>query len=195
MKPVGCSEFYHPSVHHSLPQPLISLLLQAPELHRVNGNWMIIHTARDSGGQLNVGLGISTSGKAYGPYVDAIGAPLLKDPSGMGTIDATLFADTDGRLYVIAKTDGNAVGKPTPIHIAEVEVKANGTRFAPGDSLAAFYASQLITSDLPWEEGITEGPWMVRAKGFIINCMVAESRQLAVKMPSACDKSSDRSGQ
>lgn len=135
----------------------------APELHLVNGAWMLIHTARHSGnGLLSIGIAASTTGRAAGPYADALGAPLLMDPAGQGTIDATIFGDVDGRMYVIAKTDGNADGKPTPIHIAELDVGANGTRLAPGESLATFYASTLITDDQPWENGITEAPWVVR---------------------------------
>lgn len=134
----------------------------APELHRVNGAYMMVFTGRTAGGQLCVGIARSTTGKAAGPYADALGAPLLQDPSGQGTIDATMFVDSDGRVYVVAKTDGNADGKPTPIHIAEVTAASNGTAFAPGESLATFYASQLITDDQPWENGIVEGPWIVK---------------------------------
>ena len=134
----------------------------APELHRVGATWVLIHTGRTAGGQLCVGVATSASGRAAGPYADAIGAPLLQDPSGLGTIDATLFFDTDGRLYVLAKTDGNAVGRPTPIHIAELDAASNATRFAPGESLASFYASALITDTLAWENGIVEAPWLVK---------------------------------
>jgi len=134
----------------------------APELHNVQGAWVLVHTARNTHGQLCVGVATSRSGMPDGPYEDAIGAPLLRDPSGQGTIDATLFVDVDGRLYVLAKTDGNADGRPTPIRVAELAAGSNATRFAPGESLATFYASALITDDLPWEAGIVEAPWVVR---------------------------------
>lgn len=64
--------------------------------------------------------------------------------------------DKDGKNYLVWKTDGNAVGQPTPIRIAELTT--NGTSLIPGQNWSN---TQLITSDLPWEHGITEGPWIV----------------------------------
>lgn len=46
-----------------------------------------------------------------GPYTD-LGAPLMQQDD-LGIIDATYYKDTNNKSYLIYKTDGNAVGKPT----------------------------------------------------------------------------------
>ena len=43
-------------------------------------------------------LGVAVSDRPTGPFVDAIGAPLVSDP--WGNIDPTVFIDDDGKAYV-----------------------------------------------------------------------------------------------
>jgi arabinoxylan arabinofuranohydrolase len=46
-------------------------------------------------------IGVATSDKPTGPFVDAIGAPLVDDPTSNGLdIDPTVFIDTDGQAYL-----------------------------------------------------------------------------------------------
>jgi xylan 1,4-beta-xylosidase len=69
-------------------------LLWAPEIHFLKGNYFVTYCMS---GCANGGTGIlkSASGRAEGPYVDALTqrAPLT------GGIDATLFQDDDGSVY------------------------------------------------------------------------------------------------
>ena len=74
----------------------------------------------------------------------------------MGLIDASEFTTSGNVPYVLWKEDGNAVGMPTPIHIAPLAVD--------GLSLTG-PASTLITNDQAWEGAVTEGPWMVEHGG------------------------------
>jgi xylan 1,4-beta-xylosidase len=64
----------------------------APEIHYIKGNYYICHSISRSG----LAVLKSTTGKAEGPYVHAFSpeAPLK------GGIDATLFADDDGAVYL-----------------------------------------------------------------------------------------------
>lgn len=104
----------------------------APEVHQVNGGYVAFYVARNAAtGTLSVGAAVSTSGKCTGPFED-IGQPLVTDTTSakMGQIDPTYFADVDGRQWLIWKTDGNAVGQPTPIRIAQLT--DNGTALVPG---------------------------------------------------------------
>ncbi len=66
--------------------------LWAPEIHYVKGTFWLTYSMNFGG----CGLLRSTGGKANGPYVDV-------HPSGPLTpnIDASLFADTDGRVYFV----------------------------------------------------------------------------------------------
>lgn len=133
----------------------------APEVHLIPGTddgFRAYYTARGADGVLAIGCATATS--ATGPFHD-VGAPLVHN-SSMGNIDATFFADTsaaDGSvtLYLVWKTDGNAVGKPTPINLARLD--------ATGTVVEGQWVQNLIHNTLPWEGPITEGPWIVRRPG------------------------------
>jgi len=66
--------------------------LWAPEIHYLKGTFWLTYSMNFGG----CGLLRSTSGKAQGPYVDV-------HPSGplTGNIDASLFADDDGKVYFV----------------------------------------------------------------------------------------------
>jgi beta-xylosidase len=66
--------------------------LWAPEIHFIKGAFWLTHCMNFGG----TGLLKSASGKAEGPYVDV-------HPQGplTGEIDASLFADDDGRVYFV----------------------------------------------------------------------------------------------
>ncbi len=119
----------------------------APEIHKVGAGWVAYFTARNSDGMLSIGAASATS--PTGPFVDS-GAPLVHDPA-MGLIDATEFQDSNGAIYLLWKEDGNAVGKPTPIH---------GQPLAANGLALTGTASTLITNDQAWEGAVTEGPWL-----------------------------------
>jgi GH43 family beta-xylosidase len=124
----------------------------APELHRVGSGYVAYYTARHQDGALSIGA--AKASQAAGPYVD-IGQPLLHQ-STMGLIDATYFKAPGGKQYLLWKEDGNAVGKPTPIHGQELA--------ADGLSLVGVRQT-LITNNLGWEGGVVEAPWMVEHGG------------------------------
>ncbi|HQP38760.1 MAG TPA: glycoside hydrolase family 43 protein [Polyangiaceae bacterium] len=124
----------------------------APELHRVGSKFIAYYTARHNDGKLSVGA--ATADDVLGPYTD-IGHPLLHDTS-MGLIDANHFEDTQGNHYLLWKEDGNAVGKPTPIHGQQLA--------ADGLSLVGTRKT-LITNDKAWEGALVEGPWVIEHGG------------------------------
>lgn len=124
----------------------------APEIHRIGSGFVAYFTARHNDGMLSIGA--ATAPSALGPYTD-IGHPLLHDAS-MGLIDANHYEDPQGKHYLIWKEDGNAVGKPTPIHGQELA--------ADGLSLVGS-GKTLITNDQGWEGDLVEGPWMIGHDG------------------------------
>lgn len=63
----------------------------APEIHYVKGNFYITYCMVFGG----TGLLVSRTGKPEGPYVSAV----KPDARLTGGIDATLFEDTDGKVY------------------------------------------------------------------------------------------------
>lgn len=70
-----------------------SRALWAPELHFINGNYFITLSMPPG----DRGLLKSTTGKPEGPYVNA----LANDGKWDGDIDASLFQDEDGKVYVV----------------------------------------------------------------------------------------------
>jgi len=123
----------------------------APEIHVVGGQYVVYFSARGSDGMLAIGAASSPS--ALGPFTP-LAQPLIHDAS-MGLIDASEIT-AGGVPYVLWKEDGNAVGKPTPIHAQPLA--------ADGLSLTGS-ASTLITNDQPWEGAVTEAPFMVDQGG------------------------------
>ena len=124
----------------------------APEIHAVGSQYVVYFSARDTDGQLSIGAASAPS--ALGPFTD-IGHPLVHDPA-MGLIDASEITAPGGAHYVLWKEDGNALGKPTPIHAQPLA--------ADGLSLGGSPAT-LITNDRPWEGPLVEGPFMVEHGG------------------------------
>ncbi len=74
----------------------------APELHYVNGKFVVCFTAREADGSLAIGL--AWSGAPAGPFVSAA-EPLLRG----GVIDPHIFVDDDGSATMYWKEDNNDV--------------------------------------------------------------------------------------
>ena len=125
----------------------------APEIHKVGSHYVAYFSARNTAdGKLSVGAASAPS--ATGPFTD-LGAPLIHDPN-MGLIDASEITASSQIPYVLWKEDGNAVGKPTPIHAQQL---------APDGLSLVGSPSTLITNDQAWEGALVEGPFMVERSG------------------------------
>jgi hypothetical protein len=123
----------------------------APEIHKVGAHYVVYFSARGSDGMLAIGAASATS--ALGPFT-APAQPLIHD-AAMGLIDASEI-DAPGGPYVLWKEDGNAIGKPTPIHAQPLAADGLSLTGSP---------STLITNDQAWEGAVTEGPFMVAQGG------------------------------
>lgn len=123
----------------------------APEIHQVGSRYVTYYTALDANSRLSIGAASATA--PLGPYTD-VGAPLVQDP--LGVIDATYFADDDGRHYLFYKIDGNSQAQPTPIFARELA--PDGLSFAVGSTPAQV----LVNDPTTWEGGVVEGPWIVK---------------------------------
>jgi len=127
----------------------------APEIHRVGGRYLLYYTARDANGSLCVGVAVSNTGRAVGPYTDALGAPLLRRPDG--AIDAHVFMLRRGGgaavPYLLWKDDSNALGRRTTIYMQRLRADGLGLVGSP---------TPLISNDpRGWEGSLVEGPWLV----------------------------------
>ena len=124
----------------------------APEISYENGKVYIYYSAHKRGGNLCVG--VASADKPEGPYKDH--GPLICQKDG--SIDAFPFRDTDGKLYMIWKEDGNSVGKPTPNWIQEMNEERTALI---GEK------RELFRNDAAWEKNLVEGVSLMRHGGYI----------------------------
>jgi len=130
----------------------------APELHRVAKRYILLYTSGDRQGRLCIGSAVADA--VTGPY-HTPPDPLVSTPE-MGVIDPTLFEDSDRRVYLLWKDDGNALGKSCHIFLQEMDGKELGIRLAPGTK-----PTTLLTSNPDgWEGGIIEGPELIKHAGW-----------------------------
>jgi beta-xylosidase len=128
----------------------------APEMARLGKGYALFYSAfpRKAPGRTFYCLGVATSPSPLGPWRD-LGRPLRCTPHG--TIDPTAVRDTDGRLYLVYKEDGNAFDRPTPILLQRL--RADGRRLIGPPR-------ELIRNRARWEGEVVEAPALVRRGGW-----------------------------
>ena len=121
----------------------------APELvhDEVADRFFVWYVGKRRGGPLCIA--VATAPTPAGPYLDY--GPLVCEDDG--SIDPCFARDEHGAPFLIWKEDGNSQGRPTPIwaqRLSDNLLQLTGEK------------TQLITNDQPWEEGIVEGPYILR---------------------------------
>ena len=101
-------------------------------------------------------ISVATAGEPQGPFIDKSTVPLVCQPSLGGSIDPSPFIDTDGKAYLLWKSNGGT----GPATLWSEQLNPSGTGFA-----AKATATRLLTPDQPWQGGIVEAPDMVTSGG------------------------------
>ena len=127
----------------------------APEVMQVDGKWLLYYTARHRRREVQC-IGVAVADRPTGPFRDTSAEPLLCQYDEGGTIDANPFRDSDGKLYLYYKSDGNAVGRTT--YVWGQQLSADGMSLV-GEPV------RLIRDDAEWEWKLVEAPAMVRSPG------------------------------
>lgn len=127
----------------------------APEVMKVGNKWLLYYTAHSRARKVQC-LGVAVADKAFGPFRDTSSGPLVCQYDQGGTIDANPFRNSDGKLYLYYKSDGNAVRKTS--YIWGQQLSSDGLKVVGK-------AVPLIKDDAKWEWGLVEAPAMVRAPG------------------------------
>jgi beta-xylosidase len=98
-------------------QPSAKGLTWAPEVVQTSAGYVMHYTARDvqAGRQC---LAVAVADDPAGPFVDESEEPLLCQYDLGGSIDSSPFEDTDGRRYLLWKSDGNCCAIPVRFFIA-----------------------------------------------------------------------------
>ena len=124
----------------------------APEVLALGIKYLLYYTASDSRKNSQC-IGVAEAADPHGPFVDNRSDPIVCQTDLGGSIDADPFQDTDGKLYLYFKNDGNRVGKHTAIWAQPL---------APDGLSVAGQAVELIHDDKAWEQRLIEAPTMVR---------------------------------
>lgn len=127
----------------------------APEVIEAGGRYLLFYTARSiaTGKQC---LGRAVASAPGGPFRDPDRVPFVCEAAEGGSIDASPFRDTDGRLYLYWKNDGNCCDKP---------VRLYGRALSPDGMRLVGPRRALLTNTKPWQGNLIEAPEMVRRGG------------------------------
>jgi len=124
----------------------------APEVTQVGGRWLLYYTANHRKKNVQC-IGLAVADNPKGPYRDSSAEPLVCQFDLGGTIDANPFRDSDGKMYLYYKSDGNRVGKGTAIW---------GQRLSDDGTKVSGAPTALIRDDQAWEMKLVEAPAMLR---------------------------------
>lgn len=132
----------------------------APELHYVNGRYIVYFTAREYTGRTVIGAALAQTDDPFGPYRDT-GRPLVTSAESLGgAIDPHYFKDPQtGRDYLLWKEDVTLAFPASIIYIRELH--ASGIYFqGPAVELLKSSLENLLEERL-----VAEAPWMMYKGG------------------------------
>ncbi len=124
----------------------------APSVLATPSGFVLYYTARhqESGRQC---ISRAVAALPEGPFVDDSAGPLVCQLDRNGSIDPSPFVDSGGQAYLLWKSEGLTAQEP-----ARLWSQALGP-----DGLSLVGApAELLAADRGWEQGVVEGPSMVR---------------------------------
>ena len=111
-------------------------------------SYVMYFVARDTASSKQC-IGVATSAKPEGPFNSSPATPFICQVDQGGSIDPSVFIDTDNTRYVVWKNDGNCCAQQTFIYIQKISP----------DGLSLIGSStQLIHEDQGWEGNLVEAP-------------------------------------
>lgn len=125
----------------------------APEVLQLGDKFLLYYTASDPHKDAQC-IGVAVASDPLGPFVDDRSEPIVCQVDLGGSIDADAFRDTDGKLYIYFKNDGNRVGKHSSIWAQQL---------APDGLSVVGTPVELIHDDQVWEQRLVEAPTMIRS--------------------------------
>lgn len=103
----------------------------APTVEKLNnGTYLMAYAIPMAGNPSRRCIGMATATKPTGPFFDTSSEPIACSDDPTGAIDPDLFKDSDGKVYLYWKNEGNGLNR-TRVHVRELDPNT-GTRFAAG---------------------------------------------------------------
>lgn len=125
-------------------------------VHTTDGSLFVLYfVARDTQSDKQA-IGVATSKNPEGPYQSHDPAPVIIQADQGGSIDSSVFTDSNGKRWLLFKNDGNAVNQATYIYLRPLS--SDALQFA-GDKQV------LIQNDQRWEGKVIEAPFMWKHAG------------------------------
>ena len=125
----------------------------APEVLQLGTSYLLYYTASDRAKNAQC-IGVAVSTDPLGPFVDNNPEPIVCQTKLGGSIDADAFRDSDGKLYLYFKNDGNRVHARTSLW---------GQALAPNGRSVTGEPVELVEDNQSWEERVVEAPTMFRS--------------------------------
>ncbi len=141
----------HTSVLSITNVPWAAYAIWAPSAISLNGKYYIFVAANDiqKTDTFDGGIGVTVSDKPGGPFVDAIGKPLIGNfQHGAQPIDPMVYQDDDGSIYLYYGGQGHCVVARLSTDLKHVIPMPNGE----------------LTKDITPEHYV-EGPFMIKRHG------------------------------
>jgi len=129
----------------------------APEVMQVGGRWLLYFSARERKSDLQC-VGVAVASSPMGPFASTAPEPLVCQRAEGGTIDASPFRDTDGKLHLVHKSDGNNPRVLKPSRILVQSLAPDGLSVTSGPIA-------LIQNSEHWEWRVVESPTIVPTPG------------------------------
>ncbi|HEX2910255.1 MAG TPA: glycoside hydrolase family 43 protein [Chloroflexia bacterium] len=126
-------------------------LVWAPEVTQIGDHFNLYFTARDSTSDKQC-VGLAT-GTQPDNFSSNSAQPFVCHPQDGGDIDQDIFRDTDGKLYLYFKNDGNCCGLATHIYVQELTPDGLNLTGQP---------KELLSNDAAWEGAVIEAPSMFK---------------------------------
>jgi len=139
-----------------VPPRWLSSDIWAPDVyHRPDGKYVLYYAGRD----ITVGhecLGHAVAGSPEGPFIDQSSTPFVCQAALGGDIDPAHFVDSNGRVYLLWKNDGNCCGVTT--YLFSQRLSTDGLHLL-GRPV------KLLSNDANWEGDLIEAPTMWKQGG------------------------------
>ena len=124
----------------------------APEVLRLGNRYLLYYTASDVKRNSQC-IGVAEASDPMGPFVDTRAEPIVCQTKLGGTIDANPFQDSDGKLYLYYKNDGNRVRANTWLW---------GQRLSDDGLSVVGEPVQMVGDRERWKDRVIEAPSMIR---------------------------------
>jgi beta-xylosidase len=114
-----------------------------------------MYYAVDPTGSSTECLSVATATSPQGPFADTSSGPLECQPSLGGSIDPSVFVDTNGTPYLLWKSGGPGTSK-----LWSEQLDPTGKSFVSGST-----PTNILSPDQGWEAGTVEAPDLVDSNG------------------------------